>query len=259
MRHDNNHPAHGAPEISAQTFLQFARDCADCRTEQEFRNVIVRWVRPMLPHGLLAAVIGRVDLEHLEILRFLGVDYPDPLRQLLPTTLNLKERPVVARWLKTREPQVVRLPDDASLMSVREQSEIKTFRLGRLAIHGVVDLNARTGTYFSFGQVADDIPASVVAATLRLITPSLNQALMTVHQSSRRCPAEGFDDLSPTERDLLHWIVAGRTNLQIALLRGRSVATIRNQLHSAFAKLGVTSRVEAARLVLNEGGSRRAG
>jgi len=54
-------------------------------------------------------------------------------------------------------------------------------------------------------------------------------------------------DLSLTalERELLRWVAAGRSNAQIARLRGRSEATIRNQLHALYKKLGVANRAEA--------------
>lgn len=52
-----------------------------------------------------------------------------------------------------------------------------------------------------------------------------------------------------TERELFRWVAAGRTNAEIAALRGRSLATMRNQLHSAYAKLGVANRAEAMRVL----------
>lgn len=58
-------------------------------------------------------------------------------------------------------------------------------------------------------------------------------------------PAARIDRLTPAEADVMRWLAAGKTNLQIGELRGRSAATVRNQLHSIFTKLGVATRGEA--------------
>jgi LuxR family transcriptional regulator, quorum-sensing system regulator CviR len=193
------------------------------------------------------------DLEHLEICRFVGVDYPDAALRQLPMIVNLRERPVVQRWVQTREPLVLQLPEDAQLMSERERFEVEAFQLGRLAIHGLVDLVAKTGSYFSFGQVPVDIDKRSLLTALALVAPLLHQALMAVHQKTAQPKPSPLSILSPAERELLQWVAAGRSNSEIAQLRGRSVATVRNQIHSAFVKLGVSSRTEAARIVMSAG------
>lgn len=55
--------------------------------------------------------------------------------------------------------------------------------------------------------------------------------------------------LSKAESDILSLIVSGRSTNEIATLRKRSTRTIANQLASAYRKLGVRSRAEAARLL----------
>jgi DNA-binding NarL/FixJ family response regulator len=58
--------------------------------------------------------------------------------------------------------------------------------------------------------------------------------------------------LSASESEVLRAALGGLSNGEIAALRGRSVSTIENQLASAFRKLGVTTRAEAA-MLLGEG------
>ena len=58
-------------------------------------------------------------------------------------------------------------------------------------------------------------------------------------------PAARIERLTPAEAEVMRWLAAGKTNLQISELRGRSAATVRNQLHSIFTKLGVATRGEA--------------
>jgi DNA-binding NarL/FixJ family response regulator len=58
--------------------------------------------------------------------------------------------------------------------------------------------------------------------------------------------------LTPRELDVLKWVVKGRTNQEIGLELGISQKTVEKHLESVFAKLKVTSRVEAAVLAVQE-------
>ena len=55
--------------------------------------------------------------------------------------------------------------------------------------------------------------------------------------------------LSKTETEVVRAALAGLTNEEIAVTRGRSIFTIQNQLAAAWRKLGVSSRHEAAALL----------
>lgn len=54
-----------------------------------------------------------------------------------------------------------------------------------------------------------------------------------------------LETLSPAEFEIMRWLADGKTNVQIAQLRGRSPATVRNQLHHVYRKLGARTRGEA--------------
>ena len=58
--------------------------------------------------------------------------------------------------------------------------------------------------------------------------------------------------LTPREMDVLRWVVKGKTNQEIGLELGISQKTVEKHLESVFAKLKVTSRVEAAVLAVQE-------
>ncbi len=52
-------------------------------------------------------------------------------------------------------------------------------------------------------------------------------------------------ELTAAERDLLEYLQLGHSTRDIALARGRSVYTVRNQLSRLYRKLGVANRTEA--------------
>jgi DNA-binding CsgD family transcriptional regulator len=57
------------------------------------------------------------------------------------------------------------------------------------------------------------------------------------------------ESLSAAERRIVQAVLAGRSNIEIARLRGTSVKTVGNQLHAIYRKLGVGSRNELAALL----------
>jgi DNA-binding NarL/FixJ family response regulator len=58
--------------------------------------------------------------------------------------------------------------------------------------------------------------------------------------------------LTPREREVLQWLVAGKTNQEIGAALGISEKTVEKHLDAVFRKLGVASRVEAAVLAVKK-------
>ena len=67
-------------------------------------------------------------------------------------------------------------------------------------------------------------------------------------------PGEELDGPELTDRELvvLRLIVAGKTNQEIGLVLGLAVKTVEKQVQTVFAKLDVSSRVEAAVYAVQE-------
>jgi len=61
--------------------------------------------------------------------------------------------------------------------------------------------------------------------------------------------------LTSAEREVLSYLRLGYSNAQIARARGNAERTVRNQLSSAYTKLGVGSRAEAVAVWTELGGS----
>lgn len=63
------------------------------------------------------------------------------------------------------------------------------------------------------------------------------------------------ESLSPAERDVSTWLLAGCSNREIAWRRGTSPRTVANQLAQIFRKLGVQSRHELLAATLQRRGT----
>ena len=230
--------------IAAAHFLELVHACADgCDSPDAFRSLVRRFVTPLLPHRFSIAVLGTLSFDQLAMDRVIGIDYPEPYLAMIPQHLNIRERPVVAKWLSEREPIVIDIERDHTWISELERREIEMFGLGRLAIHGQIDLSSQMGSYFSFAGVDPSVTEAELRYRLGLIAPHVHAAFVSVPAAMTGVQVAAA--LSNIEHELLVWLASGRTNADIATVRGRSPATIRNQLHALYTKLQVGSRAEA--------------
>jgi len=84
-----------------------------------------------------------------------------------------------------------------------------------------------------------------LAPTLQLCEVSRQARLVAANSSARLARTSAVLALTAAERDVLSYLHLGYTNAEIACARGNTPRTVRNQLSSAYAKLGVASRAEA--------------
>lgn len=254
---ENVHPGkkHHIMRLSSAQAIQFADfavAAAAVVNEADFLALLKDHVQPMLPHGMFLGVIGQLSFEHLTVHRHVTVNFPHWAEDQVTQPINIRERPLLQRWLHTRAPVVVCSVADRSLMSEREVFEAEALRLGRLAIHGMPDLSSRMGSYFSFSQVPLEMDKAELVQSLTIMTPLLHIALFQATSDSQLDPRPASSGLTVIEQELLVWLAAGRSNEEMAKLRQRSPATIRNQLIKLYDKLGVSTRAEAVAFVLSE-------
>jgi len=88
-----------------------------------------------------------------------------------------------------------------------------------------------------------------LAPTLRLCEALQVERARTTRALGRQDGGALLPALTRAERDVLSYLHLGYTNADIASARGSSLRTVRNQLSSAYAKLGVASRAEAVALL----------
>jgi DNA-binding CsgD family transcriptional regulator len=233
----------------ASRLLRFIRAVGDRHTltPAGFGTMLREYVQPLLPHGACAAFVAQPHQGRLAVSKGYAFGYAaGPSANLLPVLL-LHERALFASWLHRREPYVVEPEQRHPLLDSEAQAEAHRLSLGRFAIHGQGDLASSAGSYFSFARLQVDWSERRIASVLQAIVPHLHAALGRVHEDAAptwaapTLPAM----LTPTEAQLLALVAQGHSNADIARLRNRSEATVRNQLHSAYAKLGVGSRLEA--------------
>jgi DNA-binding NarL/FixJ family response regulator len=90
-------------------------------------------------------------------------------------------------------------------------------------------------------------------ASSRAIAEALAFAATVDSAAPEALPAADTHGLSRREREVLHLLVEGRSNPEIANALFISHATVRNHVTNIFTKLGVESRTAAATFALRHG------
>jgi DNA-binding CsgD family transcriptional regulator len=101
----------------------------------------------------------------------------------------------------------------------------------------------------SLGRTGGGFRASELSY-LRALAPTLSlcEASLLAPPPAPLWTLELAAKLTPREREVLSYLRLGYTNAQIASALGSAERTVRNQLGSVYAKLGVASRAEAVAL-----------
>ena len=238
----------GLSITQADLYARFAQAAITVSSEEDFERLVTDHVAALFPHQMLLAVVGQLTFEQLSIRHRIGIGYEPWMLDAIPQHINIRERPVIRRWLEDRAPKIIDLPHARSWISAREIAEIEAFQLGRIVVHGVPDICTQMATYFSFARVPEAICEAHLSDVLTLICPLLHGALLKVFAQHAHEP--GHAALTAIEKELLMWISAGRTNAEIAALRQRSASTIKNQLEQLYKKLGARNRAEAMALAV---------
>ncbi|WP_197498949.1 helix-turn-helix transcriptional regulator, partial [Mycobacterium sp. E3298] len=104
-------------------------------------------------------------------------------------------------------------------------------------------LNAAFDTYIECEAIAD---ARRVGRTLRRLGV---ERRIVAHPRSKT----GWDSLTDSELKIINLIAQGATNRDVATQLHLSPHTVKTHVHNAFAKLGITSRSQLARLMRDPG------
>jgi DNA-binding NarL/FixJ family response regulator len=113
------------------------------------------------------------------------------------------------------------------------------------------------------GYLLKDSPAELFVAQLRqlhsgnpALSPSVARRIMS-HFASTACVADAEAELTPRETEVLSLIARGLRNAEVAAALGLTLHTVAGYVKSVYAKLGISSRAEAAQRAIRMGLDRR--
>jgi DNA-binding CsgD family transcriptional regulator len=188
--------------------------------------------RALLVHG--EQVAGEIRVTHL-----VSHGHTDDYIGQLSRTFDLHHRGCLTWWFTHRAPFCIDLGAPPPFVSAFELDEIRRFKLGRIAAHGVVNPAGTAGTYFSFGGVPRR-PDEWLCDALRLIAPMLNDLFLRNLAAADPVDADQ-PVLTPRQKDIVRLAARGLNSKAIGSELLISEKTVRNQLSVIYRRIGVSN------------------
>lgn len=221
----------------------------------KFKWLCAEQLPALIGHQAMFAVVGRMSAQDYTVFQAWNFGYPPELFVHLRGGRTMSSQPTLIRWLKAEKPLFIDADtNDGASAEVPDAGTGVSATLARhglscRAVHGIVDGGGAMGSCFAFFGLRTDDRTRVIEG-LRLVVPYLHVALMRLcreRSMQLRCALTG------RERQLIHLVIEGQTNPQIAKEWNRSVATVRNLLHGLMAKLDVSSRAQLVAIAIQTG------
>lgn len=199
------------------------------------------FTRVLLAHG--EQVAGQIQITH-----WLAHGHEDAYLQQIAATFDLTTRGSLKWWLTQRQPFCIDAQQPPPFTTAFELDEIRRFGLGRIAGHGILNASSSAGTYFSFAGIPAELSHWHLDA-LTLIAPVLNDLFLGYVAAQKHDLSALLAALTPRQNDIVRLIVSGKNDKTIARELDIAEKTVRNQLTTVYAQLGVHRRAQLMALL----------
>jgi DNA-binding CsgD family transcriptional regulator len=189
-----------------------------------------------LAHGDMVA--GQIKATH-----WLSVGYEEDYLNKVVSVFELQQRGCLQWWLAHREPFCIDPELPPAYASRYEIDEIKQLGLKNIAAHGVLNVRANAGTYFSFSGVKGK-PSPWHLQALKILSPVLNDLFLAYIAAEPMVSHAALIAMTPRQREILRLLVAGLSDKVIANQLHISEKTVRNQLSAVYQHVGVRNRAQ---------------
>lgn len=213
----------------------------------ELRAWLACEAHALLPHQAFHVSVGKLRGEAWKLGYVVSNNLPPGYLEALQATPGVLHSPVLARWMATGQPQLIG-PGHPNPYVAKPWFEA-------FSSHGLTSL-----LMFGMRDLRGDYAVSVVlyglrrlgareALLVRLLMPHIQHVVRDLYvqhcESAAAAGAGRTAVLSPRETEILALMARGISNGEISQRLRRSTSTVKNQVHSVFKKLSVTTRSEA--------------
>jgi transcriptional regulator EpsA len=219
---------------------------------------LFNWARSdlqvVLPHELFICGIARHVNQDIAVSKLLCSEPSMEAAKALIAKEGRLISPIVKKWCLERWPQLF---DSREALPELDKGWLAAFRnseLRNIAAHGLYDVSGLVFSYFNFFGLPHQ-PGTRDAQVLELLVPHMHVVLARVisQQKRERLRQRGTAySLTNREREILTWLVLGKTNWEIAYLLKVSDKTVKTHLQRMFCKLAVYNRTQAVAKALVE-------
>ena len=225
-------------------------------SESDFRAWLEGPLRRFFPFRQFFGAYGRLSGNRVQMQALITSGHCPAFVASRRSTFDLKLHGCFAWFVSTRRAVLLDKAGaiDAAGMQVtpteREVDDLERFSLGALALHGVIDPFARSGTYLGFSGVPTAQPTRLLAL-LELVSPVLH----TLYLRTNVIPISAVQVMSLTDRqrDLADLAALGLSDKEIGSRLGISDHTVGNHFRAIYARLGISKRSQLIAFVKSRG------
>lgn len=239
-----------------ETCIELMHYAVQAQSIDDLRETLTR-AQELLPFDHLIA--GRVCLGQGGTFEgfsdVINVSYPEEWLYLYWKNRYAEVDPVLRAMLQSNRAQLWRDVYSQDATSAEEKNFMRAaagIGLDSGITTGSLDSSCGFATFFAFagGLSAEHRRYLQFVEYLgQHLHLALVRSTPTTAAATQNCVA----DLSPREVTVLNWMKTGKTNWEIAQIVGLSERTVRFHVESIFAKLDVTSRVQAVATAVQHG------
>lgn len=222
-----------------QLFQRLRRSCSEFHgTEQRFCRLMRQQVQPLIDFTFAIAALETLAGPSFRTAIVVGIDCPPTVLRALSLADLLVRKDLMRRATTDVDPTILDATQLADI-GLRAPHFLPLVR-APAALCGYVDPVGGTRSRYIFAGLAA-CASDRVCLLLRQIAPHVHVALARWEVRARLEPVV----FTLAEREVIAWLLRQKSNKEIAARLGKSVATVRNQLHVIFKKLQVRTRAAA--------------
>lgn len=242
---------------STSPFAACAREAASVDDIDSFKQWIRNAVRPLLAHGALACVHGRLYGIGVSLDYVVTIDYPVEHLIAIRNASGHMDTPLARRWFEQQAPVFFDADNPPPDTPETWLGHFRKHGLVNTAADGVLDRARCIATYFSFHQLLS-LDEARLCATFQSLTPlsllhDTFARVIRLHQQRADPLIDYYSFLTSREREIAKWISQGKSNGSIATLLEVSENTIKHHISRILDKTGCGNRAGlAAAIILQE-------
>jgi len=239
----NTLPPYFDQNLTAQ-ILSVIDACHRVTSVDDFKYVVRKKVRPLIPHELSVCGVG--ERGQLRIDNLINIDFPDAyLEKVIARTTagTLLKSPVAKDWAKQPEIKIINNLEVFGDSNEEWVKAVRKYNIQNMVVDGVIDIAGKKTSYMCFARFSEKI-TNRHSVLMKYITPHLHIALTKVFYADFSY-INAQVDLTDREVEILNLLYCGCTNNNIAGQLGISSNTVKNHVHSILTKLKAVNRSQA--------------
>lgn len=237
--------------------LEYINKCLSINSEEEFSQHVLS-LTDIIPHQYAMCGLGKINGHIIHIKNIINVNFPEQWLNLYFKNNLFKYDPIV---LNHSSPNAMIWSQVASTLNDEKSKLVfdhaQAFGLFEGVSYGIEDHKTKISSIFSLSGFSEKIPGHHIAL-FETIVPHLHQALFKLNQddadiqdSHNKIVKSSI--LSHREKEILNWIMVGKSNWEISIILNISERTVKFHVSNILKKLDTVSRTHAVAIALNIG------